>query len=72
MNEIYKARRQKLADWMSQNDISAVIFVDNEEKRSPEIRYFTNHAEDALLIITKKGSSILCPWDENLQKKKLM
>ena len=70
MNEIYKARRQKLADWMSQNDISAVIFVDNEEKRSPEIRYFTNHAEDALLIITKKGSSILCPWDENLAKEK--
>ncbi|HOF11531.1 MAG TPA: Xaa-Pro peptidase family protein [Treponemataceae bacterium] len=70
MNEIYKARRQKLADWMSLNDISAVIFVDNEEKRSPEIRYFTNHAEDALLIITKKGSSILCPWDENLAKEK--
>lgn len=70
MKEAYKKRREALAQWMSEHDISALIFVDNENKRSPEIRYYTNHAEDALLIITQKGSSILCPWDENLAKEK--
>lgn len=70
MKEVYKKRRQDLADWMSKNDISAVIFVNSEKKRSPEIRYFTNHAEDALLVISQNATAILCPWDENLAKEK--
>ena len=68
--DAYKQRRQVLADWLTEHDISAAVFIDNENKRSPEIRYFTNHPEDALLVITKKGSAILCPWDENMAQER--
>lgn len=72
MNTIFSKRRQALAEWMSKESIKAVVFEDSEERRSPSIRYYTNHPEDAILVINDKGNAILCPWDENLAKQKAM
>lgn len=67
---IYKARREKLFDYMKQNKITAVVFEDSEEKRDSAVRYFTGHPSDALWICNINGKSVLIPWDENLAEKK--
>ncbi len=70
MAELFNKRREELAHWMTENGIHAVVFEDVEGRRSPSIRYYTNHPEDAILVINNKGEAVLCPWDENIAKQK--
>ncbi len=70
MNTLFHKRRVALANWMAANGVQAVVFEDAEGKRSPAIRYYTNHPEDAVLVINNKAESILCPWDEHLARQK--
>ncbi len=67
---IYNSRRQKLFDYMNENNIGAAVFEDCEERRNPAVRYFTGHPSDALFIATADGKCALVPWDENLAKER--
>ncbi|MCR4940593.1 MAG: Xaa-Pro peptidase family protein [Treponemataceae bacterium] len=69
MTAIYKRRRSDFATWLAQQGTGAMIFIDSEEHRSPSIRYFTGHPQDAVFCITVDGSSVLIPWDEILATK---
>ncbi len=69
MIKIYKKRRADLAAWLSKQSIGAMIFIDSEEHRSPAIRYFTGHPQDAVLCIALDGDCVLIPWDEILANK---
>ena len=70
MNKIFEKRRNILIEEMQQTNIQAVVFHDDENHRNPAVRYYTNHPSDAILIITKNGKSVLCPWDINIANQK--
>ncbi len=69
LKQIYKNRVNRVADWLTQNDIGTAVFIDNEEHREPSLRYLTGHTSDAVLIIFSDGYDVLIPWDEILAKK---
>lgn len=69
LKNIYKKRTQKLAQYLTENNIGSCVFIDSEEHRDPSIPYYTGHSSDAVLIIYSDGYSILIPWDEILAKK---
>lgn len=69
MKKIYRARVDRVADWLTQNDIGTAVFIDNEEHREPSLRYLTGHTSDAVLIVFSDGYDVLVPWDEILAKK---
>ena len=70
MNKIFEKRRNILIEEMQKTNIQAVVFHDDENHRNPAVRYYTNHPSDAILIITKNGKSVLCPWDINIANQK--
>ena len=70
LDKIYKARRERVAEFLRKEKIFAVVFEDTEGARDVAIRYLTGHPSDAILIITEKGESVLTAWDENLMKEK--
>ena len=70
MNKIFEKRRSVLIEEMQKTNIQAVVFHDDENHRNPAVRYYTNHPSDAILIITKNGKSVLCPWDINIANQK--
>jgi len=70
LDKIYKARRDKVASWLKEHSVFAVVFEDTEGARDVAIRYLTGHPSDAILIITQKGESVLTAWDENLMNEK--
>lgn len=69
MKEIYSGRREKIIEYLKNNNIGAAVFIDSEAHREPAIRYFTGHTSDAVLVILQNGTSVLIPWDEILAKK---
>ncbi len=69
MEEIYRNRRNRMADYLQMNKTGAAVFIDSEAHRDPSIPYYTGHPSDAVLIIFDDGYSILIPWDENLAKQ---
>ncbi|MBP5519289.1 MAG: aminopeptidase P family protein [Treponema sp.] len=69
LKEIYRTRRNTLAAKLREYDTGACVFIDSEEHRDPAVAYFTNHANDAVLIIFSDGYSVLIAWDENLAKQ---
>ena len=69
LKEIYKARRDVLAREMRNRGLGACVFVDSEEHRDPSVAYYTNHANDAVLVVFSDGYSVLIAWDENLAKQ---
>lgn len=70
LSEVYKLRRAKLATYLSEKGLGAVVFIDNEEHRCPSLRYFTGHPTDAIFVINVDGKCILSPWDENLARER--
>lgn len=70
MKTIFENRRNILIQEMQNTNTQAVVFNDDEHHRNPAVRYYTNHPSDAILIITKSGKSVLCPWDINIANQK--
>ncbi len=70
LKQIYKSRREYLLDFMKENSLTAVVFEDKEERRTPAVRYFTGHPGDAIFVMASNGKSALIPWDENLAKER--
>ena len=69
MKNIYAARRLAVAEYLTQNEIGAAVYIDSEEHRDPAIPYLTGHNADAIVIVFSDGYTYLIPWDENLAKK---
>ncbi|MBO4857836.1 MAG: aminopeptidase P family protein [Treponema sp.] len=69
LEQIYRARREALSNYLEENNIGAAVFIDSEEHRDPSIAYYTGHANDTVLIIFTDGCTILIPWDEILARK---
>ena len=69
LEQIYKSRREKLAAYLTENDLGACVFIDSEEHRDPAVAYYSGHANDAVLIIYSDAYTVLIPWDENLAKQ---
>lgn len=69
LKSIYEKRRKILADFLTENEIGACVFIDDESHRDPNLFYYSAFSSDAVLIIYNTGYSILIPWDENLAKK---
>ena len=69
LKALYAGRRKKVADYLTENEIGAAVFIDSEEHREPSLRYLTGHTSDAVLIIFANEKSVLIPWDEILAKK---
>ncbi|MDE6704305.1 MAG: Xaa-Pro peptidase family protein [Treponemataceae bacterium] len=63
---VYAARKEKLLAYMRANGISAAVFEDTEGRRSPAVRYYSGHPNDALLVMGANGKTVLVPWDEHL------
>lgn len=70
MKKIYASRKEKLFSYMKENGIAAAVFSDFEENRSPAVRYYTGHPQDAILVVTADGKAVLTPWDENLAEER--
>ena len=66
---IYARRRDAFTAKMIEENVDAVVFEDTEGRRNPAVRYFTGHINDAVLILSATGNSVLIPWDENLAVK---
>jgi Xaa-Pro dipeptidase len=64
----YKARLEKIWDWMSQEGIALVMFEDAEDRRDASVRWLTGHPSDALLFLSLDRKSLLMPWDIILAK----
>lgn len=62
----YEIRISNLTKWMSEEDLSAALFVDVEGRRDVSVRYLTGHPGDALLFVLPDSRTILIPWDINL------
>ena len=69
MKKIYETRRSRIAAYLSENNIGAVVYIDSEEHRDPAIPYLTGHNCDAIVILFSDGFTYLIAWDENLAKK---
>lgn len=69
LKNIYKQRKNKLAAYLTENNIGAIAFIDSEEHRDPAISYYSGHSSDAVLIVFSDSYSVLVPWDEILAKK---
>lgn len=69
LKKFYHNRKEKLFNFMEENNISAVVFEDSEENRDSSVRYFTGHPGDALFIASKNKKCALVAWDENLAKQ---
>ncbi len=70
LDEVYRKRREKVYDYMAQNNISVAVFEDSEDSRCSSLRYLTGHPSDAVLLLSAERTSILIPWDENLANER--
>lgn len=66
LHNLYIERVKKVQDYLYTNETGAAIFIDNEDHRDPNVRYFSGHPSDAILIIFENGKTVLIPWDINL------
>jgi Xaa-Pro dipeptidase len=69
MNDIYRQRRERVAESLKARGISAARFEDFENLRGLSVRYLCGHPGDALLFIGADASSLLIPWDTNMAAK---
>lgn len=69
MKEIFAARRKKIGDYLTENNLGAAVYIDSEEHRDPAIPYLTGHSGDAVVIVFSDGFTYLIAWDEILAKK---
>jgi Xaa-Pro dipeptidase len=63
---VYKARREKMAQWMQGEGVDLVMFSDFEEGRDCAVRWLSGMPQDALYFLDKNGRSVLMPWDINM------
>jgi Xaa-Pro dipeptidase len=65
---VFAERREKIYNWMAQENLAMVMLEDTEGRRDNSIRWLTGHPADALLFLTADKKSLLIPWDFNMAK----
>lgn len=66
IKETQKDRIERLAVRMQEMNVDVVVFIDDEDTRSRNVRYFTGHPGDAILIVGRDRHTVLIPWDVNM------
>jgi Xaa-Pro dipeptidase len=62
-----KTRREKMYDWMAEEDIALAMFEDVDGRRDPAVRWLAGQPGDALLFLSAADrKSLLVPWDVNM------
>ncbi len=69
MKDIFRQRREKVAQALKSRGIAAARFEDFEHIRSPAVRYLCGQPDDAFLVIGADGASALVAWDRNMAEK---
>lgn len=69
LNDMYRRRREKVAQALKNRGIAAARFEDFEHMRSPSVRYLCGHPGDAFLLVGADASSALVAWDRNMADK---
>jgi Xaa-Pro dipeptidase len=64
----YIERREKLYDWMQAEELSLVMFRDNEDCRDAAVRWLSGQPGDALLFLSAERKALLVPWDINMAR----
>ncbi|MDR2398706.1 MAG: Xaa-Pro peptidase family protein [Spirochaetaceae bacterium] len=66
----YEARRNRLCQWMLEEQVQLAMFEHTEGRQDPSIRWLTGHPSDALLFLAADSTgavqALLVPWDLNL------
>lgn len=70
MREMQKKRISRLAQKMQEMNVDVAVFVDDEDSRSKDVRYFTGHPSDAILLVGSNAHTVLLPWDVNMAKER--
>lgn len=60
---------KKMIEYINDNELDGVFFMDNESIRNKAVKYISGHPMDANLLISKSGKVYLNPWDDILAKK---
>jgi Xaa-Pro dipeptidase len=68
MSDERKARRERVAAKLRDEDLAAVLFEDAEGRRDLSLRYLTGQPGDAILLVAADGRSILVAWDVNMAR----
>jgi Xaa-Pro dipeptidase len=64
----FKARREKVYDWMAGEGVALAMVEDGECRRDSNLRWLCGHPSDGLLFLSAERKSLLVPWDVNLAK----
>jgi len=64
----YEARRERVASFLRDEGLAAVLFEDAEGRRDLAVRYLTGQPGDAMLVIAADGRSVLVAWDLNMAR----
>ncbi len=67
--QVYRSRQQAVAVYLEKQKLDAVLLIDLEGQRNRSIRYLCGHPQDALLMITAAGRTLLVPWDITLAER---
>ncbi|GHV83124.1 hypothetical protein AGMMS50212_04640 [Spirochaetia bacterium] len=59
-------RREKLYEWMKNEDIRLLMFEDSEHRRDNAVRWMSGQPSDALLFLSADKKSLLVAWDTNM------
>jgi Xaa-Pro dipeptidase len=66
---MYGERRDKLYHWMTEEEITLVMFQHTEAQRDLAVRWLTGYPGDALLfLVCPEKKALLVPWDIHLAR----
>ncbi|TXT60120.1 MAG: hypothetical protein BAJALOKI2v1_130002 [Promethearchaeota archaeon] len=69
MRPITEEKFLDLVEFINEMNLDGLMIMDSEVARNVNLRYLSGHPNDAIVIITSNGESILIPWDINLAEK---
>lgn len=63
---IYKARRNRIYDWMANENITMIMIEDAEGRRDSDLYWLSGQPGDSLLFLSIDRQSVLVPWDVHI------
>lgn len=69
-NTVQHKRVERLVQKMQAMNIDIAVFIDDEDARSKDVRYFTGHPSDAIFVVGRDGHTVLLPWDVNMANER--
>jgi Xaa-Pro aminopeptidase len=69
MRPITEEKLEELVSFINKYNLDSLMIMDLEVSRNVNLQYLSGHPNDATVIITSNGESLLIPWDINLAEK---